>query len=438
MHNPFYRLWLMAMGFLFPCFSIAQQFPLSPYTSKGIGEFQRMATTEQMGFGGGGYAFQHELSANLLNPAAYSALVATSIQARAEIGMQKQNTATEEQTLYPAGFRMLSLGMRFSKRWAGGLGIMPFSAMAYQSSKLGVASQAGQCDYYFSGFGQINRAFGALSFRLFPQADVPQHGIQRFLQSLSFGYAGGFLFGQQVKRQETVFTGFDTSGVYNRFYQLGVNYGGWNHQIGVQGLVPLDREYGISFGISYSPGTNFKTSNDFYSLTYSGSTRFNILQLKDTSLLLLGASGRYSIPGTLGLGLGLVKGDTLGLFLDFSQQLWTNSTEGISQNVYTNRYGIGLQVRPSRDNRADFFKRTAYRVGFQYTQRPMPYFPDVRDSWSATVGFGFSFRKFSIPSLQLAFEAGERSNLVGLREQFYMLHLGITYSERWFQRSRID
>ncbi len=438
MRNPSYRLWLMAMGFVFPFFSFAQQFPLSPFSSKGIGELQRTATTEQMGLGGGGYAFQHELSVNLLNPASYSGLMATSIQARAEIGMHKQNSAAEDQTLYPAGFRMLSLGMRIHKRWSGGLGIMPFSSMAYQSSKLGVSSDAGQCDYYFSGFGQINRGFAAASYRIFSPSDVPQYGLKRFLESLSIGYAGGFLFGQQVMRQETVFVGYDTSGVYNRFNQRGINYAGWNHQVGLQGLVPLDREYGISFGASFSSGTNFKTSNDFYSLTYSGSKRFNILQLKDTSLLLLGASGRYSIPATFGFGVGLVKGDTLGLFLDFSHQNWTASTEGISRNVSTNRYGIGLQIRPSRDNRADFFKRTAYRAGFQYTQRPLPYFPDVRDSWSATVGFGFSFRKFSIPSLQLAFEAGERSNLVGLREQFYMLHLGITYSERWFQRSRID
>lgn len=428
----------MAMGFLFPCFSFAQQFPLSPFSSKGIGDVQRNATTEQMGFGGGGYAFQHELSANLLNPAAYSALVATSIQARAEIGMHKQNTSTEDQTLYPGGFRMLSLGMRISKRWSGGLGITPFSAMAYQSAKLGVSSPAGQCNYYFSGSGQINRAFAAACFRLFPQSNDPQYGMRRFLESLSLGYAGGFLFGQQVRRQETAFVGYDTSGVYNRFYQQGTNYSGWNHQIGVQGLVPLDREYGIAFGASFSSGTHFKTSDDFYSLTYSGTERFNILQLKDTSLLLLGASGQYIIPGTLGVGVGLVKGDTLGLFLDFSQQSWTSTTEGITQSVSTNRYGIGLQIRPSRDNRADFFMRTAYRAGFQYTQRPLPYFPNVRDSWSATVGFGFSFRRFSIPSLQLAFEAGERSNLVGLRERFYMVHLGITYSERWFQRSRID
>ncbi|MEZ5084494.1 MAG: hypothetical protein R2750_13775 [Bacteroidales bacterium] len=95
-------------------------------------------------------------------------------------------------------------------------------------------------------------------------------------------------------------------------------------------------------------------------------------------------------------------------------------------------------------NSFSYFKRVDYRIGAHYSLSYLKLRGEQLTDFGITFGMGLPIRSVSIRGsrsmVNLGFEFGSRGTLnKGLiKENYYLLHFGITIYERWFIKRRYD
>lgn len=449
--------------FLLQAFSsFSQNLSQSPYTYFGLGDLQYYGSATLGNMGQVSQGLRRKYDLNIMNPASYSALAQTNIEAAGMLSNGTLQSGDSKINSSLSGLSYFNIGTTISKKGIGlAFGAAPYSALGYDIRKTTVITA--------DTFGTLNNVNAATS-------QVGSGGLTRAFiglgaklnKNFSIGVNAGYVFGQiSSKIVQTVpaeyymfnwaadrkddISGFIFEyGVQSHFdsinfsmpkYKTVVDSNGFEHKKMVHGTKnPISFNAGITFNMETNLNANQRYS--FRTLSRGG-----IDYAKDSIKTDETKSGNVVIPFEIKYGIALTNNTNWTLAADFGTAAWTNySSFGQKANPLQNSWHFnagGCWLPDVKEDSRNYFKRLEYRLGYRFEQTNI--FVNSQSvnviGYSCGIGIPIAerdrYKKFS--RVNLGFEyltRGANTNLVN--EEFFKFTIGMVFSDRWFIKYKYD
>ena len=412
----------------------AQAGSKSPYSQYGLGALGDQSQGFSRGMNGVGLALRQGTIANTLNPAAYSAI--DSLTMLFDVAMAGQLTNYKERgtsvNAKGATFEYIVGTFRLCKNVGMTFGILPYSNIDYEySTSQFLDNTNGTITESYSGSGGLHQALLGAGWRV--------------VKPLSVGVNVAYLWGKQDK---TV-----TSGSTTYINSLSKNYSAlfnsYNVQFGLQWEQPLSKKDMLTIGATYTLGHTLNANANCMIVNTNSAT-----SNRDTTTFVV--ENGFSVPHTLGLGLGFTHGEKLFVGADFTMQKWGSidypdydaEGEGYTKKsgLLMDRYkvNVGADYIPNSMSR-NYFNRVHYRLGAGFAT---PYYKvngqDGPKELSVSAGFGlplqnsWNVRGNMKPVLNVSAQWSRSSATNLITENTFRINIGLTFNERWFAKWKVN
>lgn len=418
----------------------AQALTTNPYSAYGIGIPYQPSNARNWGMAGVTYALP-QYSTLSQNPALYSDITLTTIEAGGTYSISTFTQGDATQKLRVGGLNHLGLGFPTRKKFSIAIGLDPFSNIGYQnrnSVQVLFPRQNLRIDTLTSeravlGEGGISQFQAGAGFRLLKD-------------KLRLGASFVYLFGNSRREFSTLLTGI--SSVQTTYLQES-SYSGSALRLGVAYGDSLFGRYLGRVGLTYQTQTSLRQFERITQIPgslnpQSADTTFN------------GNRERIPVAGIIGLGFALDRSEDLSIALDIEYRDWSrlaingNSTLQASEASTRLARGednwlirAGVEWVPNAAN-PNYFSRIAYRAGVHYQtgylsvldndgvyQQQPDYgarvslgLPLFRQYSKVHVGAGYGWRGTDAPGL--------------IREAYPEFFVGLSFNELWFIRRAYD
>lgn len=403
----------------------------SPYSVKGIGVINSLATARNMGMGGVGIGNSHYLYLNNVNPAM---LTRNNFYTTFEAGMSLESSSmlTEDQQdrVTSGGLDYLSVAFPIIyDRLTFNAGIAPYSTVNYNMATLRpVEGTTSSSVTNFKGTGGTTQAYAATGLKVY--------------KGFSVGLRASYIFGAITEEITTrILDGSGTIGAnaFNARFSDQTSFsdilltGG----LAYRGKIPGTENNFLMAGLTYDRATNLNaTRYNFVERTLNGSIATSVIS-GDT------ISGSYFLPASIGTGISFEKLYHYSLAADVKWQNWEEyqGFEGSGSDLGKSyRLGLGGEWTPdfSSAKPGTYYKRMTYRMGLQYEKTPFVFNGENINDFG--INFGVTLPVSNASSIHTSFLFGQRgkteNNLI--RERYFRLSLGITFNDRWFTKVKYD
>lgn len=422
------------IGFTLLCFVTlgicAQDGAVSPYSYFGIGDARANGTIENQMMGGIGM-FADSIHINHKNPAALSKLGVqfgedfgiTTYAAGVSHKMLRLKSFTEQQSTTLTNLDYLSLAFALKKGWGLGFGVMPYSSIGYS---LLSSSNDSLITNQYNGSGGLNRVYLSSGYE--------------FAKNWSVGVTANFNFGT-----------FEYSRIQN---VEGVQFGTLDQR--------TSRVNGVDFNyaLSYTPifkdkyrliaSLRINTQGNLSSENTKEVGSFSILNGQNIEVVNvdLDAQGLrrtdLKIPPTTSLGLGYGEERKWFLGAEYSFQgleSFSNDFLGVENLEYKNAssFAIGGFFVPNYSAFDGYFKRVTYRAGLRLDKTGMVVNNTDINNFGITFGLGLPLGR-SFSNMNVGFELGRRGTTSAdlLEESYFKINIGMSFSEQWFRKRKIN
>ena len=425
----------------------------TPYSRYGFGIMSERAMGFNKGMGGVAQGFRNGQEINIANPASYSAV--DSLTALFDLGMSLQNgnykMGNLQQNIKNTSFDYFAFQFRATKNVGIALGIMPITNIKYNfaSSSEPIQNREGvTSSYSFSGNGGLREVFLGTGWRP--------------IAPLSIGINASYLWGDYTHNMTMAFsenTAFSMARIYS------ANISTYNLQAGIQYIHPLTPKDKIVVGATYTLGHNVGSSayRDTRTLNSSAIEAQTIDTIKNA----------FQLPHSLAAGITYYHTKRLRIGADFEMQKWGSCkfpnqqagyTDNTTPDIYQSTSGqlydrtkisAGFDWIPQPQAKG-LFKKSTYKFGGYYsnsyakadptgtvTDKPYEFglsagitMPIVnRNIWhnSPKINVAVQWVHTSIPYLNTTTLSQN-----ALTENYFKLCLGITFSERWFYKWKVQ
>lgn len=383
---------------------------------------------------------------NVVNPASYSFLRATSF----EVGLESkfssfrdpniiENTGSARLSYFALAFplknpinnlferekRDFEIAMAFS--------LLPVSTVAYNIVLLEEDENLGEVFNIFSGTGGTYKAQWGGSFKY---------------KSLSIGTNLGLLFGKITTERITDFT--ENRAAFDNFFVSDYSIRGFDYKLGLIYQLILNQTQfeeskgtnlkAINFGFTAKSTTSFNTTEEVFFRAQNNQDLFGgrIDTLRNETRT--AANGK--MPSEYSFGITYLSGANFALGFDYGRTNWSkyfNPADPETLNN-TNRYSIGGYYRPNPSSITSFFSRIYYRFGLYYREDPRFIESQDLNTYGISLGVGLplAFQR-KISHLNIGFEYGSRGAVEVLRERFFKISLGFTFNDdEWFIKRKFN
>jgi len=454
---------VLIICFLFETFSsFSQNLSQSPYSFFGIGDVQYYGSATLGNMGQVSQGIRRKYDLNILNPASYSTIAQTNIEAGAMLsnGTLKSGNSTLNASL--SGLAYFNFGTTISKKGIGiAFGAAPYSAIGYDIKRttvikidtlnnddVKVNAQTSQI-----GDGGLTRAFFGVGTK------VNKH--------LSAGVNFGYIFGQinsrmlqTVPAQYNIFnwsadrkdnvngfvieygiqSNFDSINISLPKYKTIIDSNGFEHKKMVrENKNPVSINAGVTFNLETS-----LTGSQRYS--FRTLARGGLDYSKDSIKTDESKTGSVIIPFEIKYGIAITNNSNWTVAADFGTAAWSNySSFGQNKGLQNSwHFNTGACWLPDvKEDSRNYFKRLEYRIGYRLEQTNL--FIENQSvnvsSYSCGVGIPIAerdrYKKFS--RVNVGFEyltRGANTNLVN--EEYYKFTIGLVFSDRWFIKYKYD
>ena len=410
----------------------------SSYSRFGLGMPENQAQGFNKAMGGVGLGFRAGNRINTLNPASYSAIdsitLLLDVGMTASFGNMKQNG--NKVNVYQCKLDFVNIGLRLYRNLGLSVGFMPYTTIGYEfttSSNVAKDPNTQQTIASFtnySGEGGLHQAYLGLGYKVFKELSVGANA------SLIWGdYTHSVL---QAYNTSTTVTFNGLNSVQDAEIRT------WKLDLGAQYPLKVSEKDVLILGATASIGHKVKSD--------ASNTRFTFEQNEDLAIDTV--HNAFDLPYTYGIGATWRHKDNLTVGLDFKQEMWGScrspqmvSVGGVPRFVsqtgaYKNRFMIaaGAEYTPDMYGR-HYWQRIQYRIGANYSS---PYLKinggNGPKEYSFTAGFGLPLMNSSrITYVNVGLEWLRRSPCVTnqITENYFMMHLGVTFNEDWFRKFKI-
>ncbi|WP_139925053.1 outer membrane protein transport protein [Hymenobacter sp. DG01] len=418
----------------------------SPYSRLGLGDASlNSGGVRQMAMGGIGVAAPNSVNVNEINPALIYYTTRTTFEGGYSGQFKTLRNNVSRQRTGSANLGYLALAVPINRRWAGAIGLKPYSAVDYESTTIDnsvVGDQTAQVEKQYKGSGGLAEAYMS-------------HAV-RVGKGLTAGVSVGYVFGSIDQEAGTrVGTSSIPLELASRdIYQQHIHYSDFAFRAGAHYRGKFNDKLNYNLGGTYSFRSNLngERSLSLIRQTYVG------LQSSLTALE-VDATGRAQVPALTQFGISLDDNRSWSVSLEGTRQQWSQfrafgeqgGTAGIPLSD-TYRMAIGGELTPDVASVDSYFKRVTYRAGLSVAQ--LPYRPGGNTLYDRAVSWGFAFplptaTPLDATTISLAFMYGQRGNTNTLqladgtlernvKEDYVRMQLGVTLNNRWFIKRRIQ
>ncbi|NOU59570.1 hypothetical protein [Marinifilum caeruleilacunae] len=386
--------------------SIAQNNTSSPYSYYGLGELMTQDIINPTGMASLSYRDGRVLNIN--NPAALTQL--DSMTFIFQLGMVAKfsnlTQGNDSDTFNDLNLSKLAFGFKASPRYGVAVSLSPYTSLGYDITSRELVE--GSTDYIIRsllGSGGLNQVVFSNGFQI--------------TDDLSLGVNGIYIFGNNSRDEIIVPEGGSGFTYQNRSKLISQ---GLHFNVGAQYKMDF-ADNSLMLGLKYQPKIGVSAKR-VVEVTNIGSVKY-----EDTD------RGRYDVPESYGVSLGLNKGKQLWIGADYLLEKWSETQKFEKDNLLLDRNKFSLAtIYNANDGYATkFFKKMTYRFGAFYDTG----YIEVRNERIKTAGLSFGI---GMPlargngMINLSFEFGQmgstKNNLV--REDFGRINIEMNLFENWF------
>jgi long-subunit fatty acid transport protein len=182
---------------------------------------------------------------------------------------------------------------------------------------------------------------------------------------------------------------------------------------------------------------NAKQVKRFATMDLSGITVINADTLEKS------ASFTQQIPVAKRFGLSIEKLAKWMVGVDYTYTDWSKVNNNLGRSATlpaSHKVAIGGEYTPDIESISSYFKRTTYRVGASYEKTPYDFLGNGSYAVDKNLSFGVALPLRNLSLLNIAYQVGRRGLITdnGMEEQYHRLTLGLTFSDLWFQKQKIN
>jgi long-subunit fatty acid transport protein len=365
---------------------------------------------------------------NVMNPASFSGLKYTVIDAAAYYSQGTLSTSSASSQIDNYSFSYFMFGVPLSAKRKSGMvfGLSPYSTIGYNISNTKTYDG-------YTGTTYVAGSGGLTRFHLGAGAQL--------IKDLSAGLNVNYIFGQTTLDQRLI--------IPANYYLLNTvntrtrNIGDFQVQLGLQYHHNFVRgkakdNYTFVAGGSYTLGSKLKAYEErMIGSMKTGETSF----VRDTIEYVESNKGTIDLPFSFSGGASLESKDHWTIAADVNYINWSSYRAFGYSDSLKNTIGISLggSFTPNASDYKSFFKRIEYRAGARYDNGNVKIRNTNITNYGMSAGFGLPLGK-SKSKLNIAFEyyvkGTTKNNL--LKEEYYKIVFGVNFSDKWFQRSKYE
>lgn len=409
---------------------------ISSYSRFGLGVLHDQSNGLSKSMGGVGAGVRVGNRINSLNPASYSAI--DSLSLILDVGMSgsfgKMNLGAKTVGVNSATLDYVHVGMHIAKRLGLAAGFMPYTSIGYKfyspERVIGYNQNSSLAETFsgtYIGSGGLNQAYIGLGWKAF--------------RNFSIGANAGLLWG---KYSHSVVPDFQEGGTSSSSYSSTIKtyYASmltYKIDLGAQYSIRLSSQDWLNLGITAGIGHKIAQDASLTLFTIKGDTTEYT------------ASSPFDLPYSYAFGASWQHKNTLMVAADVRHERWGNCRMPVEtpagyvpmEGSYKNmtKIGVGAQWTPDPYVKA-YWKRIQYRAGISYTT---PYLKvDGKDGpmelrMGMGVGLPITNKRNNRSVVNVGVQWLRRSSgAVGLKEDYFVINLGMTFNERWFVKYKIN
>lgn len=483
------RLFLIFFIVFSSPFFKAQNNTFSPYSRYGLGDINPSTFAHNAGMGGAYIALKPDsgvarngqpqaMFINTGNPAAYPYIKYSTLEVGGTYINSKFTGNNSSLNKWSTNFAYAALGFPIRNNGGACFGIMPYSNVGYDLKNTEDEAGIGSVNYLYSGTGGLNKVFAGYGIAPFQNRlvnfrkkhlyidDSLKHLSKgsykardfgsKLLSDLSLGFNVNYIFGSIEQTSRVV---YPNSLNYNNTYRENtLNLGAFTGNFGVQTAITIDsvkqkgttkrrqlaQKVKFTFGYFMALNNTFKANYDatVYNYILNG---FGDEILRDTVLYKANQKGNITLPLEQGFGFGYKKGERINLCADFALTNWSqfvflDNPSSLKDNY---RVALGLNFVPEKfaAGNGAFFRKLNYRFGVNYQTGYISVKNTVVSSYAVSAGVGFPVgigRLSSMVNVSAQYgQMGSTGNNL-IKENYWKINFGFTFSDRWFQKFRYD
>lgn len=403
----------------------------SPYSKFGIGELRGGQLPQTRAMGGiasgvryiGGYS-----NINTINPASYSAIQLTTLDAGVFGNIGELSNSTIKESAY--NFALSHINFAFPMANAGGIsfGLQPYSDVGYNYTvhdRLDTVA----VDKVYAGEGGTNTAYLGYGVRL--------------NRNFSVGVNANYIFGTLTNVRSVEYP--DAIGALNGREDQNNRINGFSFGYGAQYFKAFENGNSLVIGYAGTAGTNLNSKVDYLSIRtpFSVSDGTDGLPV-DTISFVEGNSQKIGMPMKHSVGFTLSNTTKWMFGADFNYDKWSDFRQGGVNQGLSDSYGfaVGGQFVPDPTS-VKYMSVVDYRLGFRYNKSYIHLNNEDVNQMAITLGMGLPLPSLfgaSFYKINLAAEIGQMGKTTNqlVRERFVNISLGFTVNDRWFRRASYD
>lgn len=397
---------------------VAQNDTSTPYSLFGLGVENKTATGGLTGLGNTGIAQKNKYEINIYNPANLANLNQKSFLY--EFGVNSvfssiKNEDTNEST-NDANLSHVAIAFPIKKGLGVSFGLLPHTKVGYDiDMENSIESSTDTYITRISGEGGLSKFYLSSGIKI--------------TENLAFGADLSFLFGSITQESQIYSTSFVSISDENR-------YNGVKLKTGVQYTLPKFKNKEITLGAILELPTSLsgtQTRNTYKSYYYDTET---ILTEDEESEL-----DDFELPLVYGIGITSVLNGNITTSLDYKKSLWEN-TEQLQNNeryVNQNNYAFGIQYKPAKGNKLNYWNKINYRLGFNYDTGFLKISNTKIDSYFVSVGLGMPLNK-NKTNFNISYSYGKEGTIDHqlIQENFHKITLNLNFVGNWFNKRKIQ
>lgn len=433
---------LLGIGLVaLPLASVAQNGNNSSYSRFGLGTMADQSQTFNRGMGGVALGLRSGDRVNILNPASYSAI--DSLTFLFDVGMSAQfgtqSMGGKSASVRNASLTNVNAGFRVAKGVGVSFGFVPYTSIGYSFESEGyvgdtyTGTKPITSKSYYTGNGGLHQLYIGAGWNPFA--------------NLSIGANISYVWGDyQHYITQSFYEGSTITNDYsNQNILYSADLSSYKLDLGLQYPIRISKDDQLTLGLTYSLGHTM--NGDASQLRYTSTG--------DSTEII--APKAFDMPHTFGAGLAWNHKGKLKIAADANIEKWADCKApiaGKSNDSYTSatgnyldrtRIAVGAEFLPRGNQKASKYWETVYyRVGLNYST---PYLKvngqDGPNEIGASIGAGIplsskrmSGRSFINVSAEWKHRRPSASNMI--KENYFMINLGVTFNEDWFSQWKIN
>jgi len=407
----------------------------SPYSRFGIGDIAHHSFGKNRALGGMSFGLRDPNAIVIGNPASLSARDTMSFLF--EFGVIGKSTELSSGNLTDKfddiNFNHLAIAFPITKRIGTSIGIIPYSNRNYN-----IISTIREGDILY------NPATGDLDSKYIGEGGINQFFIGNAVQlnkNISLGFNFSYLFGSLERTRTLSFVESEQirADFYNSKYSDETIIGDIKFDWGIQYTANLKHDLELTVGAIFSSNTRLSAEQKVLqeNIVYSVDPGIYI----DTVLNYTDDNGHILLPGKVGAGFTLKKGDKLTIGADYYSQDWSDARFfGKSDSLKnTNTFCGGIEFVPNSRDLRNYLNSIHYRIGGHYSNSYLQLNGEQLTNFGISFGLGLPLRD-SRSIFNIAFELGQRGTLDNnlIKEKYGVLSFSLTLYDFWFVQQKFD